>query len=670
MRSCFIFAVVLATTGPALAGAATLSVDPSGAGGFASITDALAASASGDVIEVAAGTYTEDLDFAGKEVTVLSVDGVGAATIAGTGAGPVVSFVTAEGPGAVLEGFVITGGDATGTYLGGGVHVSGSGPTLRDLEIRDNVAWIGGGMLLAESDATLQDVWLHDNVAELDDGGSWGRGGGLYAFDCDVVIDGLIAEDNSAVRGGGLMLGDCVGTLQDITLSSNAAERGAGFSLVGGAVTIDGATIDGNAATIVGGGLYLSVDSGLTLSDAVITANTAPNGAGGRILDSSPTLEQITFDGNIATDNGGALLIDVSSGAATPSLNSCLFDGNEAAVGGAILIDEGAPSVLGCVFQGNTASNLGGAIYVAEASATSIAVCVFDGNTSASDGGGVRYQGGVGHTITASIFTGNAATNGAAAHVGFGASVTVEHCTIVGNTATSGGSLRVTSDSSLVVRNSIVALPQQGAGITAASGSTWTIEFNDVWNTVGPEYGGSLPDLTGSFGNLSVDPEFVDYTSDGVYNDNLHLALGSPCIDAGDPVAADEPDGTAVDMGAYGGQLVGLWTTLPAAGAPGDDDDSTGDDDDSTGDDDDSTGDDDDDSTGTGDDDDATGDDDDDSGDDDDSTSSGDDDDLFGDDDDQAGPPSTGGCSCSSATGHPSGWWLVSFAALARRRRA
>ena len=636
--------------------AATLTVG--GGGDHATIGDAIAAASSGDVIEVAAGTYTEDIDFVGKDVTVVSIDGIGAATIAGTGDGPVVTFVTSEGAGAVLDGFVITGGDATGTYVGGGIHVDGADPTLRDLEVHDNVAWLGAGLLLAESEATLQDVWVHDNVAEEDDNGSWGSGGGIYAFDCDITIDGLVAEDNTAVRGGGFMLGDCTADLDDITLTSNDAERGAGFSLLGGDVTIDGATVDGNAATIVGGGFYLSVDAGMTLNNAVVVGNTAPTGAGGRIVDSSPTIEQVTFEGNVATDNGGALMIDVASGAATPAINSCLFSGNEAAVGGAIIIDEGAPTVLGSVFEGNTASNLGGAVYVADAGATWFTVCTFVGNTSTSDGGAIRYQGGVGHVVDTSIFQGNAASNGAAVHVAFEAAVTLDHVTVVGNTASSGGSIRVTSDSSLTLRNSIVAFPDMGSGVTAASGSTWTIEYNDVWNTAGPEYGGSLPDLTNSFGNLNADPEFLTFTSDGVANDDLHLALGSPAIDAGDPLDPDEPDGSAPDMGAYGGASVGLWTTLPPAGSGpvgDDDDDSTGDDDDSTGDDDDSAGDDDD-STG----------------DDDDSASTGDDDDdgtgTFGDDDD-ATPPPTEGCSCSVSSSRPSVWWLALLPLSWLRRR-
>jgi hypothetical protein len=65
----------------------------------------------------------------------------------------------------------------------------------------------------------------------------------------------------------------------------------------------------------------------------------------------------------------------------------------------------------------------------------------------------------------------------------------------------------------------------------------------------------SFEDPTGTDGNISADPMFVNYTDDGDWtNDNFCLAPGSPAIDAGDPdPAMNDPDGTRNDMGAFGG---------------------------------------------------------------------------------------------------------------------
>ena len=52
-------------------------------------------------------------------------------------------------------------------------------------------------------------------------------------------------------------------------------------------------------------------------------------------------------------------------------------------------------------------------------------------------------------------------------------------------------------------------------------------------------------DLTGTNGNISSDPVFDGLT--------YYLAAGSPCIDRGDPSDPSDPDGSRVDMGAFGG---------------------------------------------------------------------------------------------------------------------
>jgi len=47
-------------------------------------------------------------------------------------------------------------------------------------------------------------------------------------------------------------------------------------------------------------------------------------------------------------------------------------------------------------------------------------------------------------------------------------------------------------------------------------------------------------------GEIHQDPLFLDYT-----NNNYHLSMNSPCIDAGDPNSPLDPDGTRSDIGAY-----------------------------------------------------------------------------------------------------------------------
>jgi hypothetical protein len=53
-------------------------------------------------------------------------------------------------------------------------------------------------------------------------------------------------------------------------------------------------------------------------------------------------------------------------------------------------------------------------------------------------------------------------------------------------------------------------------------------------------------DSCDTFYNIYLDPLFVDFNG-GDY----HLTEESPCIDAGDPAFALDPDGTITDMGAF-----------------------------------------------------------------------------------------------------------------------
>jgi MYXO-CTERM domain-containing protein len=644
---------------PAAAQAATLTVDDSGGAQHTTISAAIAAASPGDIVQVAAGTYTEDLDFSGKAITVRGTAGPASTFLIGTGSGPVVRFVSAESNNATLQGFDISGGDTRGAYQGAGIHVNNAGPTLRDLVVHDNLGHLGAGVFLGDAvNAVLDDLVIRDNTSSYDANGDWGYGGGLYGFDCTATLTDVLFEGNEAPRGGGFMFGGCTVTLDGVTVRANDAERGGGFSLLGGTTTMTNALIEANTASINGGGFWFSVDAAGSFLSVVVSDNVAPTGAGGRITNSSPTLEHVTFSGNVSTTNGGGLFVDAIDDDADVTLLSCLFDGNEATVGGGLLVSAGSVAVWGSRFSGNSAGNLGGAVYLSDAAPSTFSLTTFDGNSSGSDGGAVRVQGEGPHAFESCVFADNTGTNGAAVHIGFGGDASLQHCTLVGHAASSGGALRVTGDSSMTVLDSIVAFAAQGSGISSGEGATWDVTYNDVFNEVGPGYSGAMPDLTGFEGMIAADPLFVDYTPNGVWDDDLQLASGSPAIDAGAPASDTDADGSPTDMGAFGGPNSNAWSSLPEPGAlaagSGDDDDSTpaGDDDDSTA-----------------------------AGDDDDSTAAGDDDDSTGDDDDGTGTPfeptdtppiDDGGCGCTQGSDRATAPALLLLALIAgvRRRRA
>jgi len=102
-----LLATALLVPGPVLA--ATINVP----GDHSTIQNAINAAADGDTVEVEAGNYLENIDFSGRAITVVSVDGAVLTTIDGNLAGSVVVFQSGEGSASVLEGFTIRNGSGT-----------------------------------------------------------------------------------------------------------------------------------------------------------------------------------------------------------------------------------------------------------------------------------------------------------------------------------------------------------------------------------------------------------------------------------------------------------------------------------------------------------------------------------------------------------------------------
>ncbi|MHC4384915.1 MAG: hypothetical protein ACYS0J_19070, partial [Planctomycetota bacterium] len=84
-----------------------------------SIQAAIDVANGGDEVVVAPGTYVETIDFSSKAITVRSSGGAALTIIDAHGVGSVVTCQSGEGPGTVLEGFTLTGGDPSPASGGG-----------------------------------------------------------------------------------------------------------------------------------------------------------------------------------------------------------------------------------------------------------------------------------------------------------------------------------------------------------------------------------------------------------------------------------------------------------------------------------------------------------------------------------------------------------------------
>jgi hypothetical protein len=145
-----------------------------------------------DHVKVDPGTYTENLDYHGKAITVRSDSGDPTDTIIDGGMnGSVVSFVTEEGNDTVLKGFGITNGSGTAYdgspnyQLGGGIYCYYAGPKIENCHIYDNDLTTssggekGGGIYIGvlgagptfrgrdyEFEPIIKDCKIYDNLAD------------------------------------------------------------------------------------------------------------------------------------------------------------------------------------------------------------------------------------------------------------------------------------------------------------------------------------------------------------------------------------------------------------------------------------------------------------------------------------------------------------------------
>jgi MYXO-CTERM domain-containing protein len=509
--------------------AATLVVDPAGGGDATTIMGALALASTGDIIEVRPGTYNEDLDFQGRTVTIEG-DDPATTLLTGSGVGAVVRIDSGEGAGTRLAGLTITGGvaDENTNDAGGGVFVEEVPVALERLIVTGNSATYGAGVMLANtSGATVDGCTFEDNQSIY--------AAGLYVYEGDVTITGSSFSDNLA--------------------RSDADGSGGGLATYNATVWISDSSFTRNMALEYGGNAYFS-QSTVDCARCSFTSATADQGGAVYVIAGTLTLAGSDVGDSSATLGGGLY----ATGGATITLRSVDVDANFAQYGGGILVNESTLDADHARFDGNVAEGGGGAMYLDESAATFANGLVVGNLAEDSNGGGFALDAST-LDAWASIFALNTGYSGGAVHVNDGSTANLQNLTLTENASSnSAGGIRVATGGTLNLTNTIIGWSSDGSGVSIASGTTVAITYGDLYENEGGAVSGA-DDPTGTNGNVATNPSFVTFADDGAHADDLHLAAGSPVIDAGDPSLLDA-DGSVSDMGAYGGPKGGDWDAL------------------------------------------------------------------------------------------------------------
>ncbi len=263
------------------------------------ISQAVSAAASGDIIQIGQGIYTESITI-GKSLSLL-----------GSGQGLTIIQTSDVPPGNQREA------NERVILIEANLEVE-----IADVTIRHGRAFggSGGGLRVVESSVTLVNVTFTQNSASFD-------GGGLSSTLSSLTLDNVIFENNLADNGGGM----------SNTISSPI---------------LTNVTLMGNSAAGNGGAIYNN-NSNPVLANVIIAGNSAELGGGINNVDSSPTLTNVIFSGNKADMLGGG--IRNSDENSNPVLTNVTFSGNTAAEGGGMANSSSGPVVVNSIYWNNEA---------------------------------------------------------------------------------------------------------------------------------------------------------------------------------------------------------------------------------------------------------------------------------------------------------------------------
>ena len=499
--------------------ARTITVDDDGPADFNNIQAAIDDANEGDTIILADGVYTgqgnRDIDFLGKAITIRSNNPNEPAVVDST-------IIDCQGTEQDRHrAFYFHTGEGLDSIIAGLTITNGYG---QDEDVHSSYMFSAGGAIFCiGSSPTIVHCQVIHNYAGF-------KGGGFYIENGSPKITNCAFTDNSSTYGVAIFNRNSNATVTNCTFTANSTNSpnsggGAGIYNMYGSPKINNCTFHGNFSQELGGGIK-NDESRATITNCIFVENSADSGGAIHNTEGSPTIANCTFSANSARERGGAMAF--GRGYTTSTLENCTFVGNYSdKIAGAIFYSRTNPILTNCIFRGNSA-DAGGAIYNDQASPT-IASCAFL-NNSGSYGG--------------AIF--NESTN-----------LRVTNCTFRANSARSGNCMAFDSEhsflSNLQMNNCI--LWDGGNKIWNHDGSIITITYSDVH--------GGWPGQ----GNINKDPYFA-------LSSGYHLAIGSPCIDAGDPNYIAGPNDTdldgnprvmdgRVDMGAY--EQLGTINTAPVA---------------------------------------------------------------------------------------------------------
>ena len=352
------------------------------------------------------------------------------------------------------------------------------------------------------------------------------HGGGVFCYYSSPRISNCSIVKNYTMQngfGGGIY---CYYSNSEITendISFNKATPiGAGIYAIYSDLTVTDNSFVGNMAWGSGGGIYCG-SSNLAASCNTFTDNWSYHGGGIYCFSSEVDINNNIIKHNWVCHMGSGIYVGNCDGV----INHNIISGNNAQYGAGIYCDyRSTVTIINNLIKNNSTgygNDDGGGIYC-DISSPEILHNVIVGNFAQRYGGGIYLWG------SSPLIKGN---------------------TISMNTARYGGGICCHDSSFVTVTNNILWGDSAEVGMelcllydVEAVPPVLTVSYSDVEGGEGDVYVAPEAELVWEYGNLDLNPLFVDPAAD-----EFHLLAASPCIDVGDPYMEDH-DHSRSDMGA------------------------------------------------------------------------------------------------------------------------